>query len=185
MNKLESLKSRLAEINASNETAAIAILRTQLAIKRLRLEYAILLERLEAKTDQAQLSEPPKKKTKFKAKPKERDPNLPKRPTNSYLIFCEMEKDNIKQRLEAENPPGTVYDMSKVLTETWKGLSEEDKKPYVKLYEDDRERYSREIKAYNESKKPPSQAQLQTTFQVKGQDKKEVKRMSLDKLVTE
>lgn len=80
-----------------------------------------------------------------------RDPDLPKRPTNAYLIFCEMEKERIKKELE-EKSPGAVTDLSKTLTENWKNLNDEERKPYYKLYEDDRERYQREMVVYNQKK---------------------------------
>lgn len=80
-----------------------------------------------------------------------RDPDLPKRPTNAYLIFCEMEKERIKQEIEAKTP-GVVNDLSKTLTEAWKNLGDEERKPYYKLYEDDRDRYQREMVIYNQKK---------------------------------
>ena len=76
-----------------------------------------------------------------------RDPDLPKRPTNAYLIFCQMEKDRIRQ--EAELNGETVADLLKLLTECWKKLDEEKRRPYYKLNEDDRDRYQREMVAYN------------------------------------
>ncbi|GMM33808.1 Nhp10 protein [Saccharomycopsis crataegensis] len=193
--KCKDLKKRVGEIDENNEAMTIALGRTKLAIKRLRLESAILLERLEKKINPSSFGvsasakemankgfdsktvsyssipspELPalklsdigangatgngrRKNGAGKAKAKQRDPNQPKRPTNSYLIFCELEKDKIKQKLDSEGPPGHLYDMSKALTEAWKHLNDEDKKPYVKLYEDDRQRYNRELKIYHEKK---------------------------------
>ena len=79
-------------------------------------------------------------------KQKARDPDLPKRPTNAYLIFCEMEKERIKQ----DDP--NASDLSKSMTEAWKNLSEERRRPYYKLYEDDRIRYQREMAEYNQKR---------------------------------
>lgn len=167
-----------------------------MAIRRLRLEYAVLLERLEQRaimipdgnTELEDMSPPPSptildeslnttnakltrnglsKRGGKKAKgvsnttgnsgnnnsrtQRIRDPDLPKRPTNAYLIFCEMEKERIKHELEERNP-GAVTELSKSLTEAWKNLDDEKRKPYYKLYEDDRDRYQREMSVYNQKK---------------------------------
>ncbi|EGW31358.1 uncharacterized protein SPAPADRAFT_141112 [Spathaspora passalidarum NRRL Y-27907] len=185
--KCKELKKRVIEIEESNEIATLALSRTQAAIRRLRLEYVILLERLEERATSLpegivgfeEMACPPtpsvldetltKKnglaKKQIKRKPasssaesaptpkvaKVRDPDLPKRPTNAYLIFCEMEKERIKQENEEKNP-GVTNDLSKSMTEAWKLLNEEDRKPYYKLYEDDRDRYQREMAIYNQKK---------------------------------
>lgn len=157
----------------------------------MRLEYSILLERLEERAllipdgtkDFEEMSPPPSprilsgsltstdtklsrsglakkggKKVKGTANnfgainnrlQRIRDPDLPKRPTNAYLIFCEMERERIKN--EIDDTSGTP-DLSKSLTEAWKNLDDEKRKPYYKLYEDDRDRYQREMTLYNQRK---------------------------------
>lgn len=205
--KCKELRKRVLEIEENNEIATIALSRTQATIRRLRLEYAILLERLEDRATQLpdgivafeEMACPPtptilddslvksktgNKKSKSSSsssssssttsssamkialasgsskssngpsdvasttmgKQKARDPDLPKRPTNAYLIFCEMEKERIKQ----DDP--NASDLSKSMTEAWKNLSEERRRPYYKLYEDDRIRYQREMAEYNQKK---------------------------------
>lgn len=156
------LKRSLSELQESNQVLALAVQRTRLAVKRLRLEYGTLLERLESRIDKDPelcyedplpslesfrsqiLEDTPKSKTK-KKKGKERDPNLPKRPTNAYLLFCEMNKEKMKQSSGAT-------DVSKALTDAWKGLDESARRPYYDLYNEDRERYQREMQAYVQSK---------------------------------
>lgn len=191
------MKRRVIEIENSNEIATLALTRTKAAIRRQRLEYAVLLERLEDRaihipngpTGFEEMASPPvpsildeslsnsttkaaksgliKKNTKkSKASPlaavngatvaapkvvKNRDPDMPKRPTNAYLIFCEMEKERIKQESE-DKPPGVMNDFSRSMTEAWKNLDEEARKPYYKLYEDDRMRYQTEMTDYNAKK---------------------------------
>lgn len=158
-------------------------------IRRLRLEYLILLERLEERAisipdevkDSEDMSPPPSpsllddsinasnsevtknKLAKKGKKPRRflsstapskvqkiRDPDLPKRPTNAYLIFCDLEKDRIKLEIEAKN--GLVSDLSKTMTEAWKNLDQNRRGPYYKLYEEDRERYKKEMEVYNRKK---------------------------------
>lgn len=41
------MKKRITEVEESNEVATLALSRSKMAIRRLRLEYAVLLERLE------------------------------------------------------------------------------------------------------------------------------------------
>lgn len=50
--KCKELRKRVLEIEENNEIATIALSRTQATIRRLRLEYAILLERLEDRATQ-------------------------------------------------------------------------------------------------------------------------------------
>ncbi|KAK6455730.1 uncharacterized protein RJT20DRAFT_3397 [Scheffersomyces xylosifermentans] len=193
--KCKELKKRINEIEGSNAIATLALTRTKAAIRRLRLEYVILLERLEERAillpegigGFEEMASPPtpsvldeslnsvggkllrnglsKKGTK-KAKSnasssdlssasqrsqKVRDPDLPKRPTNAYLIFFEKEKERVKQENEEKNP-GSAIDLTNSMREAWKNLDDESRKPYYKLYEDDRIRYQREMVVYNQKK---------------------------------
>lgn len=50
--KCKELKKRVLEVEESNEIATIALSRTLASIRRLRLEYSILLERLEDRAKQ-------------------------------------------------------------------------------------------------------------------------------------
>lgn len=217
------MKKRVLEVEQTNEVATIALSRTQASIRRLRLEYAILIERLEDRaqhlpdgvTNFEEMAGPStpsildehlvksskngtsKKSTKkltggkltgnasssspgagpearnlinniagasstenatatstnpaLAKNPKYRDPDLPKRPTNAYLLFCEQEKERLRQQ-QQEDPENNTRDLSKAMTEAWKALSEEDRKPFYKLYEEDRVRYQKEMAEYNQKK---------------------------------
>lgn len=157
----------------------LAITRTKNSIRRLRLEYSILLERLEQNAlnlpeNLEEMSPPPSpsldindektlkgpaikkhKRSKVEgasgtatAKSRIRDPNLPKRPTNAYLIFCELEKERMKQST-GDNSLASITELGKSLVEAWKNLDEEARKPYHKIFEEDKERYKQEMMAYN------------------------------------
>lgn len=100
-----------------------------------------------------------------------RDPDLPKRPTNAYLMFCEREKENIKNQLTVNNLGKSTGELSRILTDTWKGLDEEQKKPYQLLYEEDRERYKKEMEEYNKRKQDqnsasPSKSEISISMEV-------------------
>lgn len=156
------MKRKVDELHESNQVLALAVQRTRLAVKRLRMEYGTLLERLEKRVEKdpelcyedplpsleafkSQILEDVPKSRNKKKKGKERDPNLPKRPTNAYLLFCEMNKEKMKRQSGAN-------DVSKALTDAWKNLDETARKPYYELYNEDRERYQREMQAYTQSK---------------------------------
>lgn len=78
---------------------------------------------------------------------KMRDPREPKRPTNAYLFFCDAERDRVKAEW-AEAHPNEHIDLSKAMTEAWKKMSDENKRPYFEMYEKDKERYQKAIKEY-------------------------------------
>ncbi|KQC45845.1 Non-essential INO80 chromatin remodeling complex subunit [Saccharomyces cerevisiae] len=127
--------------------------------EKTQLEYGVLLERLESRIEldpelncedplptlasfkQELLTKPFRKSKTKRHKVKERDPNMPKRPTNAYLLYCEMNKERIRQN-------GSL-DVTRDLAEGWKNLNEQDRKPYYKLYSEDRERYQMEMEIYN------------------------------------
>ncbi|KAG7664572.1 NHP10 [[Candida] subhashii] len=234
--KCKELKRRINEIEESNEIATLALTRTQSTIRRLRLEYIILLERLEDRANALpegivgfeEMACPPapgildeswkakngassgtnatsikrgsgggggggggasKKKPSSganttetgaggsgsdeKKQPKVRDPDLPKRPTNAYLLFCEQEKERIKHQNEEA---GVTSDLSRSMTDAWKHLNDEERKPYYKLYEDDKLRYQREMEVYNQ-KKEQEQEQEQEEDE---ESKPAVKRLKLE-----
>lgn len=152
------LKRKVEDLKEGNEVLALAIQRTRLSVKRLKLEYSVLLERLESRVEldpelryenplptlesfKDELMTKPLKKPKSKRrKAKDRDPNMPKRPTNAYLLFCEMNKEKMREN--------GSQDVSRDLTEAWKSLNENDRKPYYSLYNQDRLRYQREMELY-------------------------------------
>ncbi|EGV61944.1 HMG-box [Yamadazyma tenuis ATCC 10573] len=179
--KCKDLKRRIDEVDQSNELVTLAINRTKSSIRRLRLEYSILLERLETNSVSfpdtlEEMSPPPSpsldlnekaksgnKRPKKSTAPKGtlknriRDPNLPKRPTNAYLIFCESEKERIKNET-GDSSLSSVHDLGKNLVEAWKNLDEEARKPYHKIFEDEKARYRREMIAYSLKNSDPLDA---------------------------
>lgn len=71
------------------------------------------------------------------------------------ISFCELEKEKFKKEAEAE---GKQIDLSKTLGEAWKQLSEEDRKPYYDIYNEDKERYSKEMAIYEANKPKKAKA---------------------------
>lgn len=92
-----------------------------------------------AKAAAAAKKEPKPKSTKPK-----KDPNAPKRPSTSFIIFSNLKRNQIKQ----ENPSAAFGEVGKLLGIAWKEVSDEDKLVYAKLADKDKERFKKENEAY-------------------------------------
>lgn len=88
--------------------------------------------------------EGPKRKKVKKVK----DPNAPKKNLSAYFHFAADKRPEIKE----ENPGIVITEQAKKIGILWKALEKEDKEPYEKLAEKDRERYAKELAAYNKTK---------------------------------
>jgi len=84
----------------------------------------------------------PRKNSKKNAK----DPNMPKRARGSYLLFTKDERPKI----QLEDPCLKFTDMGAVLGERWRNLSEEDRKKYDGLAEQDKLRFAHEMDIYKQ-----------------------------------
>jgi len=93
-------------------------------------------------------SEPPKKKRKAK---KKKDPNAPKRALNAFMYFSK----DIRPQVVKDNPElqKKVHDVSRIIGDKWKKMSDEEKKPYVAKSDADKQRYAKDIELYNKTGK--------------------------------
>lgn len=87
-----------------------------------------------------------KKRKKKKAK-KTKDPNKPKRNMSLYLLFSCANRADIK----AKNPDATFGELTKIIAQEYKALSDKEKKKWEKKASKDKVRYLQEMKAYNEN----------------------------------
>jgi len=94
------------------------------------------------------------KKSGEKKKRKKKDPNAPKRPLSSYLLFCQDHRAEVKSKLGKD---ADVKDIAKKLGKMWSKASDEDKKKYEKKFAKAKEVYEKEKKKY-ESKKSSSKS---------------------------
>jgi len=85
-------------------------------------------------------------KARKKTKRKKKDPNAPKRPTSGYFYFA----GEVRPQIREENPGIKVTQVMCMIAERWRELDEDEKKPYEEMAAQDRKRYEREMKAYNE-----------------------------------
>ena len=86
---------------------------------------------------------------------KHRDPNHPKHPKTSYIFFCEMKREDVKQAMlnklneDAEEQVEKVdpKNVTRELSEKWNQLK--DKAPYEEMAKKDKERYDAEMADYS------------------------------------
>ena len=78
---------------------------------------------------------------KLKAK---KDPLQPKRSKTSYMFFCEEHRAAVLKK----NPNAKLGDVSKALGTQWKGLSDKRKSKFVKMAEEDKSRYEKDMESY-------------------------------------
>lgn len=101
-----------------------------------------------------QKTDAPKKRAK-----KVRDPNLPKRPKNAFMLYTDSVREEVKAGLLEASPDGKirVSDVSKECGARWKALSAEDKQPFLDANSAAKVDYEKAMEAYyaeNPDKKP-------------------------------
>ena len=89
--------------------------------------------------------------TSTRKQKKKKDPDAPKRPSTSYIFFCNEQRSKLKEE-------GLDFkEIGKRLGEMWKALSDKKKKKYEKMAEDDKKRYEKAIEDYN----PPGDQEVE------------------------
>jgi len=85
--------------------------------------------------------EAPKKKKK-----KMKDPNAPKRNQSAYFLFSNKNRETVKQELGGTTK---ITEIASALGARWRGMTDKDKEPYEALAKKDKERYQKDMLAYN------------------------------------
>ena len=80
-----------------------------------------------------------------KKKRKKKDKNAPKKALSAFMCFSNSVRDKVKE----DNPGIAFTDVAKRIGEMWKELSDADKAPYEAMANEDKERYAKEMAAYN------------------------------------
>lgn len=114
------------------------------------------IDGFEGTDDEGEVGTPSTPSSQAKRKPPPRDPSLPKRPQNAYIIFCELEKERVKREIEEANP-GHSFDLTKAMAEKWHELTDSERQKFFQIYEDDKERYAREMVACHLPNPSPSE----------------------------
>ncbi|XP_066089202.1 SWI/SNF-related matrix-associated actin-dependent regulator of chromatin subfamily E member 1-related-like [Saccopteryx bilineata] len=76
-----------------------------------------------------------------------RDLSIPRAPTTGYAIFLNEQKS----QLRAEHPDLPFTEITKMLAAQWAQLSQEKKQRYIYEADEDKQRYLRELQAYQSS----------------------------------
>jgi len=89
-----------------------------------------------------------KKEAKKQSSSEEEEPELPppKRPLASYMRFAKDKREEIV----SQHPDLSGREITRKLGEVWRGLSEEEKQPYIDEYEADKERFERQKQEYEQ-----------------------------------
>jgi len=84
----------------------------------------------------------PKKKRK-----KKRDPNLPKRPKTAFFFYMDV----MRSQVAKEHPEMKVSERSKLLGQKWRGLTDDEKKPYAEQNVIAKEKYKEAMIEYKQN----------------------------------
>jgi len=98
---------------------------------------------------------------KPKKKKRKKDPNEPKQPSNAYIFWS---REN-RKLVADENPKSNGKEINKLCGQKWKTLTEGEKERYVKMYNQDKERYKKQMEEYN--KKKEERSDMSTDAKVK------------------
>ncbi|KAJ2789028.1 non-histone protein, partial [Coemansia guatemalensis] len=74
----------------------------------------------------------------------EKDPNAPKRPANAFVLYCQVERPNIK----SAGTELSSSELTRAMGVKWRNLSEDKKQKYFDMYEREMARYNREMATY-------------------------------------
>jgi hypothetical protein len=83
----------------------------------------------------------PKKNKKVK------DPNAPKRGLSAWIIFTNEQRPIFKEN----NPESSTTELTTLMSQEWKNMTDEDKKKYTDLAVVDKQRYMKEMEEYDTS----------------------------------
>ena len=89
---------------------------------------------------------------------KEKDPNAPKRNCNAFMHFSPSKVRELKEQENLTHRQATSR-----AGEVWKGMTEEEKQPFVYAAESDKGRYVEEMAIYNEEKVVAPKTTTKTT----------------------
>jgi len=80
-------------------------------------------------------------------KKKKKDPNAPKRASTAWIFYTSEKRPDLRD----ENPDKKMTELTTIMSEMWRNLTDEEKKPYKDMETKDRERYKLEMDEYEEN----------------------------------
>jgi hypothetical protein len=95
-------------------------------------------------------------KEKKKKKKRDIDPDAPKRPANAYMLFCQLERANLKDERDKlrSSMPGSeeevaLSNLTKALGVRWKNLSDVERQRYQDMFKEKVKDYNEKIVEYS------------------------------------
>jgi len=85
------------------------------------------------------------RKSKSKKAPK--DPNAPKRPLSSYMLWV----GDTRGKLKTENPDASITDIAKMLGKLWSNVGSDERQSYKRKADDMKAKYQKRLDKYRES----------------------------------
>ena len=76
---------------------------------------------------------------------KKKDPDAPKKACSSWIFYT----NEMRPKVREENPDKKMTELTTIMSEMWRNLSDEDKKPYKIMETNDRKRYKQEKEEYD------------------------------------
>ncbi|XP_054163024.1 uncharacterized protein LOC128960890 isoform X2 [Oppia nitens] len=80
-----------------------------------------------------------------------RDANKPKRPGTAFMLFM----GDFRKEMAGKEPEGGVAALAKLGGERWRGMNEEDKRPYVEKQNEEKIRYEASMEDYRRKAQQP------------------------------
>eukprot|EP00049_Salpingoeca_infusionum_P002687 m.58900 g.58900 ORF g.58900 m.58900 type:complete len:215 (+) comp11734_c0_seq1:798-1442(+) len=87
---------------------------------------------------------PPKKEKKQRRRRRKKDPNKPRGALTPYMCFSK----HVRPSIQEAHPGAGVTDIAKIIGQKWRGLTDDEKKPFQELAVKDRARYNAQMKDY-------------------------------------
>jgi LSD1 subclass zinc finger protein len=87
---------------------------------------------------------PEEEQKKKKEKRVKKDPNFPKRAKNAYMVFCTLERPNLKDK----HPDWSFGQLGAKLGDIWRQMETDAKAPYEERAKQDRQRFKQELADY-------------------------------------
>jgi len=81
-------------------------------------------------------------------KRRKKDPNAPKRPLSSYMLFCQAHREEVKKKYPGEG----VVEIVKHLSKMWAKASDTEKKKFEAKAAKEKETYMKAVKKYEKKK---------------------------------
>jgi HMG (high mobility group) box len=128
--------------------------------KKLSSEDRVKYEKMAA-TDKARYESemkdyvPPKgskddtKNNKTKKPKAKKDPNAPKKPLTSFMLFS----NEVRSRIQKQNPSMTFGELGKKIGELFRGLSSAEKLKYEDMSKKEKERYKKQMQEFENKQK--------------------------------